>query len=175
MCQSFNNELDYIKLQLAGKETYGYIQAFAQHRHNANILIKKIIMNKPLFNSVFLSTLRSCGLFLSEEDNKEYQAQYFMYSLLDNIWIEKVYKPQRENLIQSYIWETSSIMTVSRINEINSKKIGLTAALSTVNQIEAQLNKRSNLFSLFSQSLPQMPLNYCPIQTMKDQLQMSLV
>jgi len=67
MCEMFNQELEYVKMQLAGKETYGYIQAFAQHRINANVLIKKILMNKPLFNSVILGALRSCGLFQSTQ------------------------------------------------------------------------------------------------------------
>jgi hypothetical protein len=58
-------------------------------------LIKKILLDKSLFNSAYLSTLRSFGLFLSESECDEYKAQYFMYSLLDYIWIEKVYKPQR--------------------------------------------------------------------------------
>jgi len=43
LCQSFNDELDYIKYQLRGKETFGYIRAFAQHRHNSVLLMKKLL------------------------------------------------------------------------------------------------------------------------------------
>ena len=59
-----------------------------------------------------------------------------MYTLLDYIYIENVYKPQRQNLRDAYMWEITSLMVPSKINEVLSKKIGLTKALNEVNQIE---------------------------------------
>jgi hypothetical protein len=47
---------------------------------------------------------------------------------------------------------------------VHKKKIGLTAALSAVNQIENQISKRASLFSVFSRTLPQAP--YEPITSM---------
>lgn len=41
--ESFNDELSYIKFQIRGKNTLGYIKAFAQHRHNSVLLMKKIL------------------------------------------------------------------------------------------------------------------------------------
>lgn len=43
LCESFNDELSYIKFQMRGKDTLGYIRAFAQHRHNSLLLMKKIL------------------------------------------------------------------------------------------------------------------------------------
>jgi hypothetical protein len=43
LCESFNDELSYIKFQMRGNDTLGYLRAFAQHRHNSVLLMKKLL------------------------------------------------------------------------------------------------------------------------------------
>lgn len=88
LCQSFNDELDYIKFQLVGKETFGYIRAFAQHRHNSVLLMKKLLQNSNLFKNVILVALQQTGLIdVVKDGSEDYKPQFFMATLLDYIWI----------------------------------------------------------------------------------------
>ena len=111
LCQSYNNELDYIKHQLRGKETFGYIRAFAQHRHNSVLLFKKLLQHSSLFKNVILVALQQTGIIEQTQDgNEDYKPQFFMATLLDYIYISNVYVYQKENLVAAYKWTVEDLL-----------------------------------------------------------------
>lgn len=118
--ESFNDELSYIKFQIRGKSTLGYIKAFAQHRHNSVLLMKKILQNNKLFDHVIMPALNLTGLFpLTEDRDEVYKPQYFMATIIDYIWIQKVYNNQKQDVVDAYTWMVDTLRTTGRINELS--------------------------------------------------------
>lgn len=120
LCQSFNDELDYIKYQIRGKESFGYVRAFAQHRHNSILLAKKLLQNERLFKNVILPSLQQIGLFeVTSDTNEDFKPQYFMATLLDYIWIRTVYEKQRSNIVEAYSWTVDNLLSDGKIKEFS--------------------------------------------------------
>ena len=123
LCQSFNDELNYIKHHLRGKETVAYLTAFAQHRQNSQLLIKKLLKNQKLYKNVIQPSLYKFMSFFGDKQEDEFKPQYFMATFLDFIWLQTVYQNQKENIAQACNWAMESLITVERIEEFTDQDV----------------------------------------------------
>ncbi len=74
------------------------------------------------------------GVYQARETQKEpYLCDFLMLEYLDSIWINYVYRSQRENLIHHIKNEVDAVHTIERMDELAEKKEIFRKAINIIN------------------------------------------
>lgn len=77
-----------------------------------------------------------------------YLCDFLLLELMDAIWIEEIYKPHKDNIIEIIKKEVREVHTVERFEELAEKKDIFRKSINIVHQMDFNLNSNNVLLSI---------------------------
>ncbi|CDW75624.1 UNKNOWN [Stylonychia lemnae] len=153
LCNAHNNQLDFILQQInmappQKQNFYVFLEDYIIKEKNLRFLFKKVTQNFVVQES-FGETVQRLGILQKETVKKSpYFCDFLLLELMDSIWINEIYRSQKEKLIEITKKEIAAVHCIERIEELAEKQETFRKVINLVHQMEFNLESGNPIMSL---------------------------
>lgn len=116
-----------------------FLEDYVEKEKNLRYLLKKVSQNF-IMQEAFQETMLRSNVYQTKETQKQvYLCDFLLLEFLDSIWINEVYRKQRENLANLVKQEVYSIHTLERFEELATKRSIFRKVINAIHQTEYSL------------------------------------
>lgn len=121
------------------KNFFLFLEDYVEKEKNLRYLLKKVSQNF-IMQEAFQETMLRSNVYQTKETQKQvYLCDFLLLEFLDSIWINEVYRKQRENLANLVKQEVYSIHTLERFEELATKRSIFRKVINAIHQTEYSL------------------------------------
>jgi hypothetical protein len=121
------------------KNFFLFLEDYVEKEKNLRYLLKKVSQNF-IMQEAFQETMLRSNVYQTKETQKQvYLCDFLLLEFLDSIWINEVYRKQRENLANLVRQEVHSIHTLERFEELATKRSIFRKVINAIHQTEYSL------------------------------------
>ena len=144
-----NYLLDQISLAPSlNKNYFLFLEDYVEKERNLRYLLKKVSQNF-IMQEAFQETMLRSNVYQAKETQKQtYLCDFLLLEFLDSIWINEVYRRQRENLANLVRQEVHSIHTVERFEELATKRSIFRKVINAIHQTEYSLESNKEFLAI---------------------------
>ena len=130
------------------RDYFAYLEDYIAKERNLKFLMKKISKHF-IVQEAFRECMLRNDVFQARELNKQpYLTDFLLVEYLDSIWINEVYRSQRENLIRVVSDVIEDLHTLDKFRELSEKRNTIRKVVNTIHQTEYILTASKDFLSI---------------------------